>query len=67
MFRVFHVLLSIDESKLLRLSSLAFLLHSLRKAPDNNTPAIIITPSSVSLEVVFVARFVAAVFWRGCG
>ena len=30
--------------------------------PDNNTPAIKITSSSVSLEAMFVARFVAAAF-----
>jgi len=46
---------------------ISFFLHSLTKAPDNNTPAIKITSSSVSLEAMFVARFVAAAFWRGCG
>jgi len=45
---------------------ISFFLHSLRKAPDNSTPAIKIPPSSVSLETMFVARFVAAAFWRGC-
>ena len=46
---------------------ISFFLHSLTKAPDNNTPAIKITSSSVSLEARFVARFVAAAFWRGWG
>jgi len=49
------------------ISFLLTLSHSLTKASDNNTPAIKIPPSSVSLEAMFVARFVAAVFWRGCG
>jgi len=42
-------------------------LHSLTKASDNNTAAIKITSLSVSLETMFVACFVAAAFWRGCG
>ena len=46
---------------------ISFFLHSLRKAPDNNTLTIKIASSSVSLEAIFVARFVAAAFWRGCG
>jgi len=46
---------------------ISFFLHSLAKAPDNNTPAIKITSSSVSLEAMFVVHFVAAAFWRGCG
>ena len=46
---------------------ISFFLLSLTKAPDNNTPAIKITSSPVSLEAMFVARFVAAAFWRGCG
>jgi len=46
---------------------ISFFLHSLRKAPDSNSPSIKIPSSSVSLEAMFVARFVAAVFRRGCG
>jgi len=45
---------------------ISFFLHSLTKAVDNNTLIKIIS-SSVSLEAMFVARFVAAAFWRGCG
>ena len=46
---------------------ISFFLRSLTKAPANNTPAIKITSSSVSLEAMFVTRFVAAALWRGCG
>jgi len=51
---------------MLRLRLLAFFLTLIKKAPDNNTPAIKISPSSVLLEVeaMVVARFVAAAFWR---
>jgi len=49
------------------ISFLLTLSHSLTKASDNNTPAIKITSSSVSLEAMFVARFVAAALRRGCG
>jgi len=45
---------------------ISFFLHSLTKVPDNNTQAVKITSSSVSLEAVSVAGFVAAAFWRGC-
>jgi len=47
-------------------ASLALISLLLTKAPDNNTPAIKIT-WSVLLEAMFVAHFVAAAFWHGCG
>ena len=43
MFHVFHVVLSIDESPNASFALISFFLHSLTKAPDNNTPAIKIT------------------------
>jgi len=67
MLCVFHVVVSIDESKCFVYALISFFLHSLTKSPDNNTPAVKTTASSMSLEAMFVARFVAAAFWRGCG
>jgi len=52
---------------MLRLRLLAFFYHSLTKAADNNTPAIKITSLSVPLEAMFVARFITAALWHGCG
>jgi len=67
MLRDCHVLLSVDESKCFVCVHKLFFLHSLTKASDNNIPALKITSSSVKLEAMCVARFVAAAFWRGCG
>jgi len=46
---------------------ISFFLHSLTEAPDNDTPIKITSSSPVSLEAMFVTRFVAAAFLRGCG
>ena len=46
---------------------ISFLLNLLTTASGNSAPAIKVTLSFVSLEAMFVARFVAAAFWRGCG
>ena len=62
-FTLFYPLMSPNASFAL----ISFFLHSLTKAPDDSTSGIKLTSSSVSLEAVFVARFVAAAFWPGCG
>jgi len=49
MLHVFYIVLSIDESKCF-VCAISFFLYSLTKLPDNNAPAVKITPSSVSLE-----------------
>ena len=49
MLHVFHIVLSIDESKCF-VCAISFFLYSLTKLPDNNAPAVKITLSSVSLK-----------------
>jgi len=49
MLHVFHIVLSIDESKCF-VCAISFFLYSLTKLPDNNPAAVKITLSSVSLK-----------------